>query len=307
MVSRVSIVLALALCLHSSPSVAQPARFDWSEINAIAWADASIVPPDVHATHGAPNTSDVVKRIRDAAQRGDALAQFRLGRAFEDGDGVVPDDEQAHLWYRKAADQRLPSAEFAVGMDYARGRGVPQDQEEAVQWVRRAASQGYALAQYSLGMAYAIGQGIERDGRAAIRWFRKAADQGMAEAQFKFAVMSIAFSGLLGTGVGEGVGAAVESLRKAADQDLGQAQFALGLMYLQGSDNPLTDPDTNLVQDYVESYKWLTICWKRTFGELQSRCERCRVDVERKMTADAIGQGEDRALEWIDAFSRRRQ
>jgi TPR repeat protein len=156
-------------------------------------------------------------------------------------------------------------------------------------------------------MAYAIGQGIERDGRASIPWFRKAADQGMADAQFKFAVLSIAFSGLLGTGVGDGVGTAVASLRKAADQDLGQAQFALGLMYLQGSDNPLTDPDTNLVQDFVESYKWLTICWKRTFGELQSSCERRRVDVERKMTPDAIGQGEDRALEWIEAASRRQR
>jgi hypothetical protein len=301
------VVATLALCLHSRFSVAQPARFDWSEINAIAWAGASIVPPDVHATHGEPNTSDVVNQIRDAAQRGDALAQFRLGRAFEDGDGVLPDDEQAHFWYRQAADQRLPSAEFAVGMDYARGRGVQQDQEEAVQWVRRAAIQGYAPAQYSLGMAYAIGQGIERDGRASIPWFKKAADQGMADAQFQFAVMSIAYSGLLGTGVGEGVGAAVESLRKAADQDLGQAQFALGLIYLQGSDNPLTDPDTNLVQDVVESYKWLTLCWKRTFGALQSSCERRRVDVERKMTPDAIGQGEDRALEWIEASSRRRR
>jgi TPR repeat protein len=153
-------------------------------------------------------------------------------------------------------------------------------------------------------MAYAVGQGIDRDGRAAIPWFRKAADQGMADAQFKFAVLSIAFSGLLGTGLGDGVGAAVESLREAADQDLGQAQLALGLMYLQGSDNPLTDPETNLVQDFVESYKWLTICWKRTFGELQSSCERRRIEVERKMTPDAIGQGEDRALAWMEAFSR---
>lgn len=305
--TRVLVVIALALCLHSRLSVAQQARFDWNEISAIAWAEASIVPPDVHSTDRLTNTPQVVKRVRDAAERGDALAQFRLGRAYEDGDGVLPDDEQAHRWYRKAADQQLPPAEFAVGMDYSRGRGVQQDQNEAAEWVRRAAIQGYAPAQYSLGMAYAIGQGVERDGRAAIPWFRKAADQGLASAEFKFAVLSIAFSGLLGTGVGDGVGAAVESLRKAADHDLGQAQFALGLMYLQGSDNPLTDPDTNLVQDFVESYKWLTICWKRTFGELQSSCERRRVEVERKMTPDAIGQGEDRALEWIEASSRRRQ
>jgi hypothetical protein len=301
-----SVAMTMILGLHTSVSVAQTSHFDWSEISAIAWADASIVPPDVRSPHDPSNTPDVMKRVRDAAERGDVLAQFRLGRAYEDGDGVLPDDEQAHLWYRRAADQRLPAAEFAVGMDYARGRGVQLDNEDAVKWVRRAATQGYALAQYSLGMAYAVGKGVDRDGRTAIPWFRKAADQGLAEAQFKFAVLSIAFSGLLGTGVGNGVGAAVESLREAADTDLGQAQFVLGLIYLQGSDNPLTDADTNLVQDVVESYKWLTICWKRTFGELQSSCERRRVEIERKMTPDAIGQGEDRALAWIEAFSRRR-
>jgi TPR repeat protein len=299
------VVLALACCLHAGFSVAQP-RFDWSDITAFAWADASIVPPETRATNGPSNTPDAVRRIRNAAENGDALAQFRLGRAYEDGDGVPAAAGQAHLWYRKAADQRFPSAEFAVGMDYARGQGVELDIEEAVHWIRRAATQGHALAQYSLGMAYATGKGIERDGQASIPWFRRAADQGLAAAQFKFAVLSIAYSGLLGTGVGNGVGAAVEALRKSADQDFGPAQFALGLIYLQGSDNPLTDPDTNLVQDFVESYKWLTVCWKRTFGELQSSCERRRVDVERKMTPEAIGQGEDRALEWAEAFSRRR-
>jgi hypothetical protein len=63
-------------------------------------------PPDVYSTHGEPHTSDEVKRIHHAAERGDAVAQFRLGRAFEDGDGVLPNDEQAHFWYRKGADQR---------------------------------------------------------------------------------------------------------------------------------------------------------------------------------------------------------
>ncbi len=300
------VALALALSLHPGFSLAQAPRLDWGDVNAIAWADASIVPPDIHSTDDPLNTPDVVGRMRSAADGGDALAQSRLGRAYENGNGVPADSERAHVWYRKAADQRFPPAEFAVGMDYARGHGVQLDNEEAVEWVRRAATQGHALAQYSLGMAYAMGKGIERDGRASIPWFRKAADQGLAEAQFKFALLSIAFSGLLGTGVGDGVGAAVESLRQSADQDFGPAQFALGLMYLQGSDNPLTDPDTNLVQDFVESYKWLTICWKRTFGELQSGCERRRVDVEHRMTPDAIGQGEDRALEWVEAFSRRR-
>ena len=182
------LLLALAFALHAGFSVAQTSRFDWGDISAVAWADASIVPPDIRNTNSSLNTPDIIGRMRDAAEKGDALAQFSLGRAYEDGNGVPSDDEQAHLWYRKAADQRLPPAEFAVGMDYARGQGVQFDAQEAVEWIRRAATQGHAGAQYSLGMAYATGKGIERDGRAAIPWFRKAANQGMAAAQFKFAV-----------------------------------------------------------------------------------------------------------------------
>jgi TPR repeat protein len=300
------VALMLALCLQASPGVAQISSLDWSEIGSVVGGlGASIVPTDPHRRHEPALTSAGVGPIRQTAERGDALAQFHLGQAYEDDDGLLPDEEQAHLWYRKAADQRFPPAEFAVGMDYARGRGIPQDDEKAVEWVRRAATQGYALAQCSLGMAYVLGKGIERDGRASIPWFQKAADQGLAEGQFRFAVMSIAFSGLLGTGVGNGVGAAVDSLRRAADQDFGPAQFALGMLS-QG--NPLADPDTNLIhQDIIESYKWFTICWKRTVGELQSSCGRHRFEIERKMEPDAIGDGEDRALEWIDAFSRRRR
>src|SRR5882672_1626031 len=41
------VVLALAFCLHAGFSGAQTPRFDWRDITAIAWADASIVPLDI--------------------------------------------------------------------------------------------------------------------------------------------------------------------------------------------------------------------------------------------------------------------
>ena len=51
---------------------------------------------------------------RDAAQRGDASAQFDLGRMYEQGHGLPKDDEQALLWYRKAAGQGHLRARIGV-------------------------------------------------------------------------------------------------------------------------------------------------------------------------------------------------
>jgi len=294
------LVLSLALTMRPiiGAQIPPTTRFDWGEINRIAWPDVSIVVADGAPPNEALNTPEVMSQMRAAAERGSAPAQFNLGRAYEHGNGVLPDFEQAHAWYLEAAEKRYAAAEFSVGMDYARGVDVQQDDEEAVRWIRRAAAQGHARGQYSLGMAYALGIGTERDPRGSIPWFQRAADQGVPEAQLKFGLMSIAFSGLLGTGTGTGVGTAVASLQKAAEHGLGEAQFALGMIYMQGS--PLSNPDTNFVQDFVESYKWFTICWKRTTGNLQSSCGARRFEVERKMTSDAIGDAEDRTLEWIN-------
>ena len=43
--------------------------------------------------------------VLQAARRGEADAQFRLGVLFDKGRGVVQDDEQALQWFRRAAQQ----------------------------------------------------------------------------------------------------------------------------------------------------------------------------------------------------------
>ena len=38
-----------------------------------------------------------------AAEQGDASAQFNLGVAYDNGDGVLQDYSKAHMWYNLAA------------------------------------------------------------------------------------------------------------------------------------------------------------------------------------------------------------
>ena len=64
--------------------------------------------------------------------------QYQLARAFE----RRGDFEQAAVWYRKAADRGNALAEDRLGTLYAEGHGVPQDKSQAKQWYQKAADQG---------------------------------------------------------------------------------------------------------------------------------------------------------------------
>ena len=56
----------------------------------------------------------------DAAS-GDACAQFRLGRAYDNGNGVGQDKETAIRWYLQAAEQGYAKAQYNLGVSYCSG------------------------------------------------------------------------------------------------------------------------------------------------------------------------------------------
>jgi TPR repeat protein len=93
------------------------------------------------------------------AEKGNANAEFILGRHYEQGDGVPQDYAQAAKWYRKAADQGNADAAVFLGLMYYSGKGVPQDHAEALKLFRKAADRSNAKAQTLLGMMYFNGQG----------------------------------------------------------------------------------------------------------------------------------------------------
>jgi TPR repeat protein len=60
-------------------------------------------------------------------------------------------------------------------MAYEKGQGVPRDYQEAVKWYRLAAAQGHQSAQINLGVMYADGTGVRQDFVRAHMWFSLAA------------------------------------------------------------------------------------------------------------------------------------
>jgi TonB family protein len=61
-------------------------------------------------------TSDDVKQLQSAAEKGDAKAQIELGLAYENGTGVPVDKPLALQWYQKAADRGQHMAAFSAGL-----------------------------------------------------------------------------------------------------------------------------------------------------------------------------------------------
>jgi TPR repeat protein len=87
-----------------------------------------------------------VKEWREAAEQGDAEAQYNLGLMYGKGDGVAENDVEAVKWYRKSAKQGNAGAQYNLGFMYYSGEGVVQNYVAAHMWWNLAGAQGIELA-----------------------------------------------------------------------------------------------------------------------------------------------------------------
>ena len=155
----------------------------------------------------------VLEKLWDA---GFTVAAHQLGKCWRDGMGVLPDDEQAELWFRRAAEAGHDFSQYALGkllqgqkrMEeavswyeraaaqgnsyaayrlgklYLDGTDVPKNMAKAVEYLTDAAQEGNQYAQYTLGKLYLTGEDVARDQEQSYRWFWASASQGNEYAQF---------------------------------------------------------------------------------------------------------------------------
>jgi len=128
--------------------------------------------------------AQTAKDYREAAEQGDASAQYDLGSCYYIGKGVKKDYKQALYWYQKAAEQEFALAQCAMGICFYDGTGVKKDYTEAAYWYQKAAEQGVSYAQRILGTCYLLGEGVAKDDQKAVYWYQKAAEQGDDKAEF---------------------------------------------------------------------------------------------------------------------------
>lgn len=86
--------------------------------------------------------TQAIESFRDGAVQGDALAQYELGRAYANGDGVQQSYTQAFRWFLTSAKQGHQPAAMALSKMYSHGDGVDRDPAEAEKWRRRASLRG---------------------------------------------------------------------------------------------------------------------------------------------------------------------
>ena len=128
--------------------------------------------------------------IRISADRGVRDAERDMGKNYEFGWTVTPDDAQAIAWYEKAADHGDPEAQWRLGMAYVLGRlGEAQDYGKARSYFESAAASGYSRAMTDLGSMSASGEGVPRDFAKAKTLYEQAAAAGDERAFRELAVM----------------------------------------------------------------------------------------------------------------------
>ena len=161
------------------------------------------VPPAV-ATAAVPTATNApstsVVALEYAAEGGHPVAQWKLGRMYADGDGVVQNDLRAFEYFSRIANQHAednpgaPQAAIVANAFVALGRyylsGIPNskvkaDEERAREMFNYAASYfGNADAQYDLARLYFKSTGNSPESfRQGIRWLGLAAQKGQYQAQ----------------------------------------------------------------------------------------------------------------------------
>jgi uncharacterized protein len=138
--------------------------------------------------------------LQNAAEDGDPIAQWKLGRMYAEGNGVAQNDLLAFDYFSRIADAHAkdspsaPEAQIVANAFVALGRyyltGIPNskvtsDPERAREMFSYAASYfGNADAQYDLARLYLKNAGTSRDDfRYGVRWLGLAAQKGQYQAQ----------------------------------------------------------------------------------------------------------------------------
>jgi uncharacterized protein len=89
----------------------------------------------------APPEKPLRERLLERATKGDAEAQFELGKNYEAGRiGLPLNLSLAQHWYREAANQGDPYAAATLGILFNFGKGIQRDYVQAYVWYERAAS-----------------------------------------------------------------------------------------------------------------------------------------------------------------------
>jgi localization factor PodJL len=142
----------------------------------------------------AVNLPDAVKFLTQAAEKGQAVAQYRLGTLYERGQGVPTDAAKAAHFYELAANQGNRKAMHNLAVSFAGGTARGKNMAEAARWFAKAAALGLSDSQFNLAVLYERGDGVPQSLLDAYKWYSIAAASGDTESKSRLAVLQTQLS-----------------------------------------------------------------------------------------------------------------
>jgi TPR repeat protein len=172
--------------------------------------------------------------FKEAIEKGDSEAEWRLGEMFRDARGGLPQDEaQAVTLFSSSAGKNIPGGQLNLGKAYRDGiGGLEANPEEGVKNFKLAADAGIMEARFLYARACSRGTGVPRNLREAASYFRLAANQGHVKAATELGLLLMEGA----TGVSKDKTEAGRHFKRAAEGEEGSyvAKYYLAVMKFKG-------------------------------------------------------------------------
>lgn len=261
--------------------------------------------------------------LKEAAEGGHVMAQFRYAEMFEQGLGTVPDIKSAEFWYEKAAEQGNTDAMVSLARLLCQNLQISGNSARAYTWyqaaekilhknkiehallqsiryeantIREKALEERSEARRKGSAAYDSG-----DYQTAIFHFKEGALRGCETSQQNYAIMLAK-----GEGTDKDLTGALYWMQRAADNGAVYAQYLCGDMYLYGM---------GIEADPRAALKCYLRAARAGYAEAQYQCGRMYYEklgtiytsdnfkTARKWLDKAAEQGNEKAIKLIeDAF-----
>jgi TPR repeat protein len=122
---------------------------------------------------------EAAKHYTDAAEKGNAEAQFQLAKMLVFGDGIAKNTSQGIAWLEKASSQNYAPAMTMLGIySYTGAEGCAQNTARSVSLLEGSANQEDRTAMLLLGVVYTLNVGVASDPHKAAHWFERASHKG---------------------------------------------------------------------------------------------------------------------------------
>jgi|GEM_PF-427138 len=217
----------------------------------------------------------------DLANKGNAKAQFEVGKCYQYGYGVQKNIDEAKKWYLKAAEQGNAEAQCALGefplsnfREFFSKHSViwdsfnPQKEKdyiEALKWLRMAEKQGLPRAYSRLGDLFNLANDYEN----TIKYYTKAIEKGDETAPYEmsliYALGKVFFyktkSRLFSKEIHSDHNNAVKFMLQSAERGYADAQTAIGNWYARGKEG--------LDQDFEKALVWYKLAAEQGDADAQ--------------------------------------